>query len=107
MTIDDKKQQTALGSRIGNAKSDKSRGDINKDTVKYNTKRKVYSYLSNPGTSMNYVKTPLEKQLNNKKTDLNSNNFYRIDPIQIDTLNDNPLVNDIYHQKNTDFNTGK
>lgn len=106
MCIDDKKQQTALGARIAGAKSDKIRGNINKDTVKFNDKRPVFGYISNPGNSKNYSITPVSRKQTSKKTDLNTNTFYYVDPIQISTLNNNPLVNDIYHQKNVDFNTG-
>lgn len=104
MCIDDKRQQTTLGGRLPGAKSDKIRGNINKDTLRFNDKRHTFGYVSNPGTSENYSVTPKTIKQTSKKTDLNANTFYHIDPIQIDTLNNNPLVNDIYHQKNIDFN---
>jgi len=107
MTIRGKRQQTALGGRISNAKSDQMRGNINRDTVKFQNKRELLSgYISTPGNSSNYSVTPLTRTLNSKKTDLNGNTFYHIDPVFIDTLNTNPLVNDLMHQKNIDFNTG-
>jgi len=106
MCIDDKKQKTVLGGRLAGAKSDKIRGDINKDTIRFNDKRYTFGYVSTPGTSKNYSITPINKKQTSKKTDLNTNTFYHIDPLQISTLNNNPLVNDIYHQKNIDFNTG-
>jgi hypothetical protein len=107
MTIRDKRQQTALGARPANRKSDKLRGNINVDTVKFQNKKTLLTgYVSIPGTSSNYSVTPFEKTSTNKKTDLNSNNFYRIDPLFIETLDKNPLVNDLRHQKNTDFNSG-
>ena len=106
MCIDDKRQQTALGGRLPGAKSDKIRGDINKENVRFNDKRYTIEYVSNPGTSKNYSVTPVNRKQTSKKTDLNTNTFYHIDPLQISTLNNNPLVNDIYHQKNIDFNSG-
>ena len=107
MTISDKREQTALGARPANRKSDKLRGTINPDTVKFQNKRTLLTgYISIPGTSSNYSVTPLERKSTSKKTDLNSNNFYRIDPLFIETLDKNPLVNDLRHQKNTNFNTG-
>jgi len=107
MTIRDKRQQTALGGRISNAKSDQIRGDINRDTIKFQSKRELLTgYISTPGNSSNYSVTPLPRKANSRKTDLNGNTFYHIDPIFIDTLNNNPLVNDLRHQKNIDFNTG-
>jgi hypothetical protein len=107
MTINDKRQQTALGGRIGNAKSDKIRGDINKETLEHKNKRKLFGYVSNPGKGKDYAITPLNENRVNRKTDITEGNNYRIDTIFIDTLNDNPLVNDLMHQKNIDFNTGK
>jgi hypothetical protein len=107
MTINDKRQQTALGGRIGNAKSDKIRGDINKETLEHKNKRKLFGYVSNPGKGKDYAVTPLNENRVNRKTDITEGNNYRIDTIFIDTLNDNPLVNDLMHQKNIDFNTGK
>ena len=61
--------------------------------------------LSIPNKPLNYTVTPMNKIYTDKKTSLNDNNFYRIDPLFIDTLKNNPLVNDIYHQKNIDFNS--
>jgi hypothetical protein len=104
MIIDDKRQTTAVFNRPGNAKSDTIRGDINKDTVRFNDKRLVYGYVSAPSKPLDNNITPLSKTYTDKKTSLNENNYYRVDPIYIDTLNNNPLVNDIYHQKNIDFN---
>jgi hypothetical protein len=103
MTIDDKRQITAVFNRAGNAKSDTIRGDINKDTVRLNDKRMVYGYVSAPSKPLDNNVTPLSKTYTDRKTSLNDNNFYRVDPIYIDTLNNNPLVNDIFHQKNIDF----
>ena len=102
--FDDKREKTAVSGRFAGAKSDKIRGDINKETIRFNDKRKIFGYVSNPGTSKNYSVTPMTRKNNSKKTDLKTNTFYYIDPIQISTLNNNPLVNDIYHQKNINFN---
>jgi hypothetical protein len=104
MTIDDKRQTTAMFNRPGNAKSDTIRGNINEDNVRLNDKRMVYGYISAPCKPLDNNITPLSKIYTDKKTSLNDNNFYRVDPVYIDTLNNNPLVNDIYHQKNIDFN---
>jgi len=101
MSIDDKRQITAMFNRPANAKSDTIRGNINEETVRLNNKRMVYGYVSAPSKPLDNNITPLSKIYTDKKTSLNDNNFYRVDPIYIDTLNNNPLVNDIYHQKNT------
>ena len=100
MSIDQKREITSISNRTGNAKSDTIRGDINKDNVKLNNKRMVYGYVSCPSKPLDNNITPLSKNYTDKKTSLNDNNFYRIDPIYTDTLNSNPLVNDIYHHSN-------
>jgi len=106
MTIRDKRQQTALGARPANAKSDTIRGNINPDTVKFQNRRTLLKgYISTPGMGKDYGVTPSQKIIPDRKTHLH-NNFYRIDPTYIDTLNKNPLVNDLMHQKNVDFDTG-
>jgi len=102
MTIQDKRQQTALGGRISNPKSDQIRGDINRDTFRFQDKRTLLrGYVTHGNISTNYLGM---NNCTNHKTDLNSNNFYRIDPIYIETLDNNPLVNDIKHPKNINFN---
>ena len=63
----------------------------------------MYGYVSIPSKSLDYTITPFAKIYTDKKTNINDSD-YRTDNIFIDTLNDNPLVNDIYHQKNYDFN---
>ena len=105
MCIDDKRQITATFNRPGNAKSDTIRGDIVKENVRMNDRKTLYGYVSVPNKPLNYTVTPMNKIYTDKKTSLNDNNFYRIDPLFIDTLKNNPLVNDIYHQKNIDFNS--
>ena len=109
MTIDDKREQTSIINRFANAKSDQIRGNINSETVEFNDKRNLYSYVSNPTSSLNHTATCIDNMTtqNNRKQDPTGNNTYRIDPIFIETLKNNPLVNDLYHQKNIDFNTGK
>jgi hypothetical protein len=101
MTIQDKRQQTALGGRISNPKSDQIRSDINHDTVRFQDKRTLlHGYVTPGNISTNYLGM---NNCTNHKTNLNSNNFYRIDPIYVETLDNNPLVNDIRHPKNIDF----
>jgi hypothetical protein len=100
MVIDDKREISSMINYTPNAKSDQIRGNINEDSVRFNDKKMVYGYISAPGRSLNYTVTPFDNIYCNKKTDLNGNNFYKIDPIFITTLGKNPLVNDLMHQKN-------
>ena len=103
MTIDDKREITANFSRPANAKSDQIRGNINADTVRFNDKKQLFGYVSIPKMTLDNNITPFAKVHTDKKTNINDTNDYRLDSIFIDTLKDNPLVNDIYHQKNYDF----
>ncbi len=103
MSIDDKREITANFSRPANAKSDQMRGNINADTVRYNDKKQLFGYVSIPKMTLDNNITPFGKVHTDKKTNINDTNDYRMDSIFIDTLKNNPLVNDIYHQKNFDF----
>ena len=104
MTIDERREITAKFNRPSNPKSDQIRGDINRDTVKFNERKQLFGYVSIPSMNLDYTITPFAKVYTDKKTDINDSNDYRMDPIFINTLNENPLVNDIYHQKNYNFN---
>ena len=104
MTIDDKKEITATFNRPSNAKSDQIRGDINKENVRFNDKKQLFGYVSTPSMNLDYIATPMAKVYTDRKTDIHDSNEYRLDPIFIDTFKNNPLVNNIYNQKNYDFN---
>ena len=98
--LNDCRQTLAMSGRTPGAKSDQIRGDINKDTIKYNDRKMIYGYVSAPGQALNHsIICDRISKVSNHKTNLN-NNFYNIDPIFISTLNNNPLVNDLMHQKN-------
>ncbi len=103
MTIDDKREITSNFSRPANAKSDQIRGNINAETVRFNDKKQLFGYVSIPKMTLDNNITPFAKVHTDRKTNINDTNDYRMDAIFIDTLKDNPLVNDIYHQKNYKF----
>jgi len=103
MVIDDRREITANFSRPANAKSDQIRGNINAETVRFNDRRQLFGYVSIPKMTLDNNITPFAKVHTDRKTNINDTNDYRMDPIFIDTLNENPLVNDIYHQKNYKF----
>jgi len=92
MTIDCRREITSMSNRTSNGGADQIRGDINRDTVTFRNRRKVFGYVSNPGTGLNHIVKPIGKIHTDKKTDLNGNNFYRIDPVYVDTLRQNPLL---------------
>jgi len=104
MCIDERREITALSNRPANKKSDTIRGNIVKENVRFNQRKQLYGYISAPSKNLDYTVTPFDRVHTDKKTNINDTNEYRIDSIFIDTLKDNPLVNDIYHQKNIDFN---
>ena len=78
---------------------------INKDKIKMNSKKQSVFYVTAPSKSLDQSVMPSRTQpyndntFENKKTQLSYGN-YRTNNIFINTLKNNPLVNDIYHQKN-------
>jgi hypothetical protein len=78
---------------------------INKDKIKMNSKKQSVFYVTAPSKSLDQSVMPSRTQpyndntFENKKTQLTYGN-YRTNNIFINTLKNNPLVNDIYHQKN-------
>ena len=104
MEIDDRRQYTTYN-RPANGGKNVAGPQINKDTMKYNIKKTSIYYVSNPGKPLDNNVMPgadqpyKDKVFKNVKPQLSygdystNNNF-------INTLKDNPLVNDIYHQKN-------
>ena len=107
MTIDDKREITANFSRPANGKADMYGPWIDKDNVNL-VEPILYSYIPNPSMGFNYSVRPI---LNKDEIIDNANNYlknkpsierssYYINNNFINTLDNNPLVNDIYHQKN-------
>ena len=78
---------------------------INKDKIKMNSKKQSVFYVTAPSKPLDQSVMPSRTQpyndntFENKKTQLSYGN-YRTNNIFINTLKNNPLVNDIYHQKN-------
>lgn len=104
MTIDERRQVTTYN-RSSNGGKNVGGPQINKNTVKTNLKKTSVYYVSNPGRGFDQSVTPSRTQpykdnlLENNKPQL-SYGDYRTNDVFINTLKDNPLVNDIYHQKN-------
>ena len=99
MTINDKKEDV-IDNRDPNGSSDLYRVYIDKDTVKLRDNISV-EYYSHPHINLNKSIT-YSNNVNISKTVENDNSIsnYKTDTIFIDTLDSNPLVNDIFHQKN-------
>jgi len=77
---------------------------INSSTVKMNGKKTSVYYVPHPARTLDANVTPSVKKhgFENKKPILDYGDYY-INNSYINTLNDNPYVNDIYHQKNYKF----
>ena len=104
MTIDERRQITTYN-RSSNGGKNVGGPQLNKNTVKHNLKKTSVYYVSAPGRGFDQSVTPGRTQpykddiLENNKPQL-SYGDYRTNNVFINTLKDNPLVNDIYHQKN-------
>jgi len=90
--------------RPANGKGDLNGPYINKQNVKLNEPI-LYSYMSNPHRNLDFTVTPTPSEEIVKNVYKNSRpivdySSYHINPNFINTLKNNPLVNDIYHQKN-------
>jgi len=77
---------------------------INNGNVKMNSKKTSVYYVPHPAKGLDANVTPSSTKpiVENKKPQLDYGDYY-INNVQINTLNDNPYVNDIYHQKNIKF----
>ena len=81
---------------------------LNKKTVKMNCRKESIYYVPHPVRALDNNIMPSNAEpyhkhtFENKKPQLDYGNYYT-NNIYINTLNDNPLVNDIYHQKNIQY----
>ena len=97
MLTNDCREITANFNRSANGKADTNGPILERDNVKLIDKL-TYSYTPNPLQSLDnsvmpsVMKHPIPKIVDNSD--------YYVNPIFINTLKNNPLVNDIYHPKN-------
>ena len=104
MTIDEKRQ-IGTYNRPANGGKNYAGPQINKKTVKMNQRKPSVYYVGPAGqardnNSMPSVTAPYENNtFVNKKPQITYGDYYT-NNVYINTLKDNPLVNDIYHQKN-------
>lgn len=104
MTICEKREILTYN-RPANGGSNVAGPQINKKTTRFNAKKPSVYYVTNPGKSLDQNITPgatkpyRDNTFKNLKPQLTYGNYHTND-IFINTLKDNPLVNDIYHQKN-------
>ena len=104
MTIDDRREQTTYN-RAPNGKGDLNGPYIDRDNVRMNDRRDLFTYVPAPHKSLDFSVTPIvsretiEKVYAKSKPVIETSSYY-VNPNFINTLKNNPLVNDIYHQKN-------
>ena len=104
MTIDDRREKSVYN-RTPNGKSDLNGPYIDVENVRFNDKKTLFSYVSNPHKSLDHSVMPtttretIETVYSMSKPVIETSSYY-INPYFINTLKNNPLVNDIYHQKN-------
>jgi hypothetical protein len=104
MTICDKRQVLTYN-RPANGGANVAGPQINKNTARFNCKKPSVYYVTNPGKSLDQNVAPSatkpykDNTFKNIKPQLNYGNYHTNQNF-INTLKDNPLVNDIYHQKN-------
>jgi hypothetical protein len=97
MTIKDKREILTFN-RPANGKSDKNGPQLNKNTIKFNNKKTSIFYISNPGKGLDNIVMPSQNQsyidstFKNIKPQL-SYGDYSTNNVFINTLDDNPLVN--------------
>ena len=104
MCIDERREITTFNRTSGGG-TNLGGPQLNKNKIKMNTKKQSVFYVTAPGKPLEQSVMPSRTQsyndntFENKKPQL-SYGDYRTNNIFINTLKDNPLVNDIYHQKN-------
>jgi len=100
----DERREISTYNRTPNGKGDLNGPYIDKDNVRLNEPI-LFSYVPHPHKSLDHSVMPttsrdtIEKIYSMSKPVIETSSYY-INPYFINTLKDNPLVNDIYHQKN-------
>ena len=104
MKIDERREISTFN-RTPNGKGDLNGPYIDPENVKFNDKRTLYSHVSHPHKSLDFSVMPtvaqsiIETVYSMSKPVIETSSYY-VNPYYINTLKNNPLVNDIYHQKN-------
>jgi anti-sigma28 factor (negative regulator of flagellin synthesis) len=103
----DDRRQISTYNRPANGKKDLHGPYINRENVELNNSL-LYSYVPNPHISLDQSIMPsvprdlVEKIYIKAKPVVETSSYY-INDCFINTLTNNPLVNDIYHQKNIEY----
>ena len=100
----DDRREISMYNRTPNGKGDLNGPYIDRENVRLNEPI-LFSYVPHPHKSLDHSVMPttsretIEKIYSMSKPVIESSSYY-VNPYFINTLKDNPLVNDIYHQKN-------
>ena len=103
MAIDERREISTYN-RTPNGKGDLNGPYIDRDNVRLNEPI-LFSYVPHPHKTLDHSVMPttsrdtIEKVYSMSKPVIETSSYY-VNPYFINTLKDNPLVNDIYHQKN-------
>ncbi len=103
MSIDERREISTYN-RTPNGKGDLNGPYIDRDNVRLNEPI-LFSYVPHPHKTLDHSVMPttsrdtIEKVYSMSKPVIETSSYY-VNPYFINTLKDNPLVNDIYHQKN-------
>jgi len=101
----DERREISTYNRTPNGKGDLNGPYLDAENVKFNDKKDIFSYISNPHKALDHSVMPttsketVEKIYSMSKPVIETSSYY-VNPYFINTLKNNPLVNDIYHQKN-------
>ncbi len=100
----DERREISTYNRTPNGKGDLNGPYIDRENVRLNEPI-LFSYVPHPHKTLDHSVMPttsrdtIEKVYSMSKPVIETSSYY-VNPYFINTLKDNPLVNDIYHQKN-------
>jgi len=98
--------------RPANGGTDRAGPQFNKETLRPNCRKETVYYVSHPSRPLDQTIMPSSSEayknqiFENKKPQLSYGNYYTNNAF-INTLNQNPYVNDLHHQKNVQYNDYK
>jgi len=105
-------REISMYNRPANGGTDRAGPQFNKETLRTNCRKDTVYYVSHPSRPLDQSVMPSatepyqNKCIENKKPQLSYGNYYTNNAF-INTLNQNPYVNDLYHQKNVQYDDYK
>ena len=105
-------REISMYNRPANGGADRAGPQFNKETLRTNCRKDTVYYVSHPSRPLDQSVMPSandayqKKCIENKKPQLSYGNYYTNNAF-INTLNQNPYVNDLHHQKNVQYDDYK